>query len=71
MVDPMLFTKHLNEGIAFLLGFVKVMQYFFQSFKRYVIDPKIFLGYLEWSIANSFNLSSHEKYPSKGVTQND
>jgi hypothetical protein len=70
MVDPM-FIKHLNEGITFVLGFVKVMQYPFQSFKRYVIDPKAFLGYPEWGIASSFNISSHEHYPFEGVAQND
>jgi hypothetical protein len=32
MVDPMLFIKHPNEGIALLLGFVKVMQYPFQHY---------------------------------------
>ncbi len=62
MVDPMLFIEHPNEGIAFPISFVKVMQYPFQSFKKHVIDPKAFLGYLEWGIASSFNLFGHEQY---------
>ncbi len=62
MVDSMLITKHSSEGIAFLISFVKVMQYSSQSFKRYVIDPKAFLGYLEWGIKSSFNLFGHEQY---------
>ncbi len=43
------------------------MQYSSQSFKRYVIDPKAFLGYLEWGIKSSFNLFGHEQYGWKHI----
>jgi hypothetical protein len=56
MVDPMLFIKHPNEGISYLLGFLKIMQYPFQNFKIHVIHPKTFLGYLKWGIASSMPL---------------
>jgi hypothetical protein len=32
-----------------------------------VIDPKAFLGYLEWGIASSFNLFGHEQYGWKHI----
>ncbi len=49
-------------GYCFPLGFVKVMQYPFQSFKRYAIHPKAFLRYLDWAIVSSFNFFGHEQY---------
>jgi hypothetical protein len=36
-----------------------------------VIDPKTFMEYLEWGIANSFHLSGHEQYPLESIAQND
>jgi hypothetical protein len=47
------------------------MQYPFQSFKRYVIHPKTFLGYPNWGIASSIHHSGHEQWPSNGVAEND
>ncbi len=67
----MLFTEHPNEGISYLLGFFKVMQYPFHSFKIYVIHPKTFLRYPKWGIANSIHFFGHEQCPSNGVVEND
>jgi hypothetical protein len=54
-VDPYihlwcLIINYPNEGISFLVGFNVVMQYP-PSFKKYVIEPKGFMGYLTMGIA--------------------
>jgi hypothetical protein len=39
--------------------------------KRYVIEPNVFIGYLERGIAYSLNLFGHEQYPSNSLDQNN
>jgi len=61
--DPWcLITKYLNEGIGFLLGFGRITQYP-SMFKRYVVGPNVFLGYLNRGIICSLSLSRHEQDP--------
>ncbi len=40
-------------------------------FKRYVMEPNIFLGYHEKGNAHSLNPSRHEQYPSNSLDQNN
>jgi hypothetical protein len=35
------------------------------SFKRYVMEPNVFLGYHVWGIISVLNSFGHEQYPSK------
>ncbi len=35
------------------------------TFKRYVVEPNVFLGYLARGIASVLNNFGHEQYPSK------
>jgi hypothetical protein len=41
------------------------------SFKKYVIEPKWFLGYLERGNARALNIPMHEQYPSYSLEQNN
>jgi hypothetical protein len=56
----MVFTKYPNEGIAFFLGFVRAMYNTSPSFKRYDMEPKLFLGYPERGITHSLNILFYE-----------
>ncbi len=58
-IQPMVFTEYANKGIAILLGFGKAMQYLL-GFKKYDMEPKLFLGYLEKGIAKSLNILLYE-----------
>ncbi len=58
-IQPMVFTEYANEGIAFLLGFGKAMQYL-SGFKKYDMEPKLFLGYPEKGIIKSLNILLYE-----------
>jgi hypothetical protein len=35
------------------------------SFKRYVMEPNVFMGYLVWGIVGVLSSFGHEKYPFK------
>ncbi len=41
------------------------------SFKRYVIEPKWFLGYPKRGNACALNIPMHEQYPFGSLNQND
>jgi hypothetical protein len=41
------------------------------SFKRYVVEPNVFLGYLERGIVGVLNSFEYEKYPSNSLDQNN
>ncbi len=70
-VDPWcLITKHPNEGIGFLVGFGRA-SHTPSHVKRYVMEPNVFLGYLERHIACSLNSFGQEKYPSNNLDQNN
>ncbi len=56
----MVFTKYPNEGIVFFLGFVRAMYNTSPSFKRYDMEPKLFLGHLKKGIARSLNILFYE-----------
>jgi hypothetical protein len=59
-----------DVGIAFLIGFARVMQNPPNS-KIYVMEPKGFMGYLERGIACEFNSYGHEQYPFDNLFQNN
>jgi hypothetical protein len=60
-LNPWCFTKYLNEGIVFPLGFGMLMQYNTpQNAKRYSMDPKAVLGYLMGGIKSFFHHSNYE-----------
>jgi hypothetical protein len=66
----MVFTEYLHEGIAFLLSFVRAMQYPLRLF-RYVIEHKGFLIYLNRGITFALNNFEHKQYPSNSLNQNN
>jgi hypothetical protein len=68
IIQSMVLIKYPHEGIAFLLGFVKVMQYPFEFYK-YVMEPKGFLIYPNRGIACTLNNYGHKKYPSNSLYQ--
>ncbi len=39
--------------------------------KKYVMEPNVFLGYLERSVAGVLNSFGHEQYPSNSLDQNN
>jgi len=39
--------------------------------KKYVMDPNVFLGYLERGIACSLSIFGHEQYPFNSLDQNN
>ncbi len=39
--------------------------------KRYVMEPNVFMEYLEKGIACSLNIFGHEEYPSNNLDQNN
>jgi hypothetical protein len=41
------------------------------SFKRYVIEPKGFIGYLERGNAYALNIPMHDQYPSDSLNRNN
>jgi hypothetical protein len=41
------------------------------SFKRYVMKPNVFLGYLAWGIISVLSSFGHEQYPSNSLDQNN
>jgi hypothetical protein len=43
----------------------------FASFKRYVIEPKGFLGYPTRDIACALSIPTHEQYPFNSIDQNN
>jgi hypothetical protein len=47
-------------GIAFLLGFVRAMQYLSKFPNRYVMEPKGFMGYLKRSNACELSIYGDE-----------
>jgi hypothetical protein len=70
-IDPWcLIIKYPNEGIGFLVGFGKVT-YTPSRFKRYVMEPNVFLGYPKRGITCSLNLFRHEQYLSNSLNQNN
>jgi len=58
-IQPMVFTEYANEGIAFLLGFVRAMQYF-SGFRKNDMEFKLFLGYPEKGTTKSLNILLYE-----------
>lgn len=52
MVEPMAFTKYLNEGIAYILKFVEVVHYPFKCQNEYDSTQGIYelptIGYCKW-----------------------
>jgi hypothetical protein len=52
----------------FLLGFVKAIQYLPNS-KGYVMEPKVFMGYLKRGSACELNNFGYEQYPSDSLNQ--
>jgi hypothetical protein len=54
-----LITKYPNDGIVFLGGFGRGMQYP-PHVKQYVMEPSVFMGYLEKGITCSLNISCHK-----------
>jgi hypothetical protein len=55
----MVFTKDPNEGIGFLVGFGMIRNTL-ASFKRYVMEPNVFLGYLTRGNACALNIPCHK-----------
>jgi len=60
IIQPMVFTKYPNEGIAFFTCFVRAMYNTSRSFKRYDMEPKLFLGYPKRGITCSLNILLYE-----------
>jgi hypothetical protein len=65
-----LITIYPNESIGFLVGFGRATQYP-PRVKRYVMEPNVFMGYLEWGIVGVLNSVRHEQYPSDSIYQNN
>jgi hypothetical protein len=65
-----MFTKYPHESIAFLLGFVKAMQYPYKTFEICYGAQRIIIYYRK-GIACALNNSGHKQYPSNSLDQNN
>jgi hypothetical protein len=63
---PCLITKYLNEGIGFLVGFVKATHYP-STFQKIFMEPNVFLRYPTRGIVGVLNNFGHEHYASNNV----
>ncbi len=61
-----MFIKCPKQDIALLFGLVRLCNTP-PSFKRYVMEPNVFLGYLVRGIAYVLSRLGHEQYPSNNV----
>jgi hypothetical protein len=52
-----LIIEYFNEGVGFLVGLCNTLSHV----KRYVMEPNVFLGYLEKGIASVLNNFGHEQ----------
>ncbi len=62
--------QYLHDGINSLIGLVGLCNTL-PHFKRYVVQPNVFLGYPKKGIAHSLDPSRHEQYPFNRVDQNN
>ncbi len=59
-VDPWcLIIEYVNDGIGFLIWLCNTPA----SFKKYVLEPNVFMGYLKGGNACALNIPCHKEYP--------
>jgi hypothetical protein len=66
-----MFTKYLHEGIAFMLKVLLGLCNILLRFKKYVMESKGFLIYLNRGIACALSNYRHKQYPSNNLDQNN
>jgi len=70
IIQSIVFVEYLHEGIAFLLGFVRVMQYPSKTFEICYGAQRTY-NYYNRGIACAFNNYGHKPYPSNSLDRNN